>query len=86
MHEAITRQYADNLEFIKRQGNLKHNVCGKKFAADFRKIYNNNDTGIQMGTVAQAQDQVDEIKEIAQRATAKQMNNLAEGERLLKTT
>ena len=86
MHEAVTRHYADNLVFIKRQQNLRPNVFDKKFASDFRRIYENNDTGIKMGTIAEAQNQVDEIKEIAQRATAKQINNLAEGERLLKTT
>ena len=86
MHEAITRHYAENLVFIKRQQNLKPNVFDKKFSSDFRKIYNNNDTGIKMGTISEAQNQVDEIKEIAQRATGKQLNNLAEGERLLKTT
>ena len=56
MHEAITNHYADNLVFIKRQQNLKPNVFDKKFAADFRKIYNNNDTGIKMGTISEAQN------------------------------
>ena len=69
MHEAVTTHYADNLVFIKRQQNLKPNVFDKKFAGDFRRIYNNNDTGIQMGAINQAEDQVAEIKEIAQRAT-----------------
>ena len=62
MHQAITSHYSDNLEFIKRQQNLRPNVFDKKFAADFRRIYNNNDTGIKQGTINQAQDQVDEIK------------------------
>ena len=62
MHQAITAQYKDNLEFIKRQDNLRPNIFDKKFAADFRRIYNNNDTGIKQGTINQAQDQVDEIK------------------------
>ena len=56
MHEAVTTHYADNLVFIKRQQNLKPNVFDKKFASDFRRIYNNNDTGIQMGTIAEAED------------------------------
>ena len=86
MHQAITSHYADNLVFIKRQQNLKPNVFDKKFASDFRRIYGNNDTGIKMGTINEAQNQVDEIKEIAQRVTQKQIDNLAEGERLLKTS
>ena len=56
MHEAVTTHYADNLVFIKRQQNLKPNVFDKKFSSDFRRIYNNNDTGIQMGTIAEAED------------------------------
>jgi hypothetical protein len=56
MHQSVTTHYADNLEFIRRQQNLKPNVFDKKFSADFRKIYNNNDTGIEMGGVAEAQD------------------------------
>ena len=86
MHGAITNLYEQKLDFITRQQNLRPNVYDKKLSSDFRKIYNNNDTGIKMGSIAEAQNQVDEIKEIAQRATAKQINNLAEGEKLLKTT
>ena len=56
MHQAITAQYKDNLEFIKRQDNLRPNIFDKKFAADFRRIYTNNDTGIKQGTINQAQD------------------------------
>ena len=86
MHQALSGLYEDNLTFMTRQQNLRPNILDKKLAADFRRIYNNNNTGIQMGTVAQAQSQVEEIKEIAQRSVEKQMNNLAEGERLLKTS
>ncbi len=39
-----------------------------------------------MGTVAEATDQVAEIEEMTKRTIGKQMNNLAEGERLLKST
>lgn len=46
MHQAITAHYSDNLEFIKRQQNLRPNVFDKKFASDFRRVYTNNDTGI----------------------------------------
>ena len=56
MHEAITKLYTDNLVFIKRQNNLAPNILDKKLASDFKRIYNNNDTGIQMGTIAEAQD------------------------------
>jgi hypothetical protein len=55
MHQALTRLYDDNLVFIKRQQNLKPNVYDKKLGNDFRKIYNNNDTGIKMGTISEAQ-------------------------------
>jgi len=54
MHQAITSHYSDNLEFIKRQQNLRPNVFDKKFAADFRRIYANNDTGIKQGTINEA--------------------------------
>ena len=56
MHKAVSAHYTDNLEFIKRQQNLRPNVFDKKFASDFRRIYNNNDTGIKMGTIAEAQN------------------------------
>ena len=39
-----------------------------------------------MGTVAEAEDQVNDIKKIAERSAQKQIGNLAEGERLLQTT
>jgi len=61
-------------------------VFDKKFAADFRRVYSNNDTGIEMSGVNEALDQADEIKNIAQRTIGKQINNLAEGEKLLQTT
>lgn len=85
-HEAITRHYQNNLVFIKKQDNLRPNIFDKKFTPDFKRIMSNHDTGIEMGTIDEAQNQVDEIRQIAERATSKQLNNLAEGERLLKTT
>ena len=54
MHQAITSHYSDNLEFIKRQQNLRPNVFDKKFSGDFRRIYEKNDTGIAQGTIATA--------------------------------
>ena len=65
---------------------MRPNVFDKKFAADFRRIYQNNDTGIKQDTIAEAQNQLDEITEMTKKATAKQINNIAEGEKLLAST
>lgn len=84
MHEAITVLYSEfnDLDFIKRQKNLKANCLDKKLAADFRRIYKNNDTGIKHDTVANAQREVDDIKKIAEEATKKQLENIRKGEDL----
>ena len=60
-HEAITILYNDNLAGIRTQGNLRPNCLDKTFIQDFRKIYKNNDTGINMGVIGDAQSQVDDI-------------------------
>ena len=67
MHEAITVLYAENSElgFIKRQKNLKANCYDKKLAADFRRIYKNNDTGINHDTIGRAQKEVEDIEKMA---------------------
>ena len=46
MHKAITDNYQDNLDFIRRQPNLYSNIYDKKLNKDFIRIYKNNDTGI----------------------------------------
>ena len=81
MHEAITVLYSENhdLDFIKRQKNLTANCLDKKLAADFRRIYKNNDTGIKHDTIGNAQREVEDIRKFAEAATKKQLENIKVG-------
>ena len=71
IHDAFNNMYKNNLQYIKRQQNLKPNVFYEAFNTSFRKINKNYDTGIKMDTVNTANQQVSEIEQIAKNATKK---------------
>ena len=51
IHSAFNLMYKNNLQYIKRQQNLKPNVFYEAFNTSFKKIYKNYDTGINMSVV-----------------------------------
>jgi hypothetical protein len=69
----MVKLYKGNLSFIHKQKNLIPNVYDKPFAAQFKKVYDNNDTPIKTKNLNAAQDKVNEVRDIAARSVY-QMN------------
>ena len=65
LYAELNTMYRKNIQFIKRQQNLKPFVYNQPFKASFDKVHDRYKTNISMGNVNAAQQMTDEIKDIA---------------------
>jgi hypothetical protein len=86
LHSEMVKLYKGNINFIHRQQNLKPNVYNKVFMASFKKVQDNNSTGIQSKNLNAAIAKADEVKVIAARSVQKMNENMAETQKLLESS
>lgn len=86
LHSEMVKLYKGNINFIHRQQNLKPNVYDKVFLANFKKVLDNNSTGISSKNLNAAQAKADEVKVIAARSVQKMNENMAETQKLLESS
>lgn len=78
LHVELSKMYKGNLEFIRKQSNLKPNVFDKVFKSNFTKVLENYQTAIKTTNVNAAMAKADEVKAIAARSVNKMHQNMEE--------
>ena len=86
LYAEMNTMYRKNIQFIRRQQNLKPFVYNQPFKASFDKVQDRYKTNISMGNVNAAQQMTDEIKDIARESLKEYQKNMDETNKLLVTS
>ena len=83
LYSALNKTYKNNIDFIRRQQNLKPGVYNAVFKKSFEKVHDTYKTNISMTNVNSALAMTAEIKEIASQNIIDFNKNMEDTEKLL---